>query len=129
MLAMFSTYGKIETAGMVSSCLIKWGNVVPCTLKDIVSKSVISMCPCLISIDHSFEKQDASDLANTTPGNDINNTMWTGLVRILIDFYWTDGTLFDYTNWDAGEPNNSNATESCVEVNYTTGTKRNRINK
>ncbi|XP_067248800.1 ladderlectin-like [Chanodichthys erythropterus] len=31
---------------------------------------------------------------------------------------WTDGTVNDFTNWCAGEPNGQNG-ENCVEINFT----------
>lgn len=35
------------------------------------------------------------------------------------DFYWVDGTAWDYTNWDAGEPNDWADSEDCVEMVHT----------
>ena len=34
------------------------------------------------------------------------------------DWGWTDGSLWGYTNWYAGEPNDSGGDEDYVEMNY-----------
>ncbi|XDV23696.1 hypothetical protein PO909_028161 [Leuciscus waleckii] len=31
---------------------------------------------------------------------------------------WSDGTVFLYTHWCAGEPNNYKGLEKCLEINY-----------
>ncbi|KAK9976692.1 hypothetical protein ABG768_021897, partial [Culter alburnus] len=31
---------------------------------------------------------------------------------------WTDGSLYDFTNWCSGEPNNL-GTENCVDISWT----------
>ncbi|KAM6952239.1 ladderlectin-like [Lycodopsis pacificus] len=31
---------------------------------------------------------------------------------------WTDGTIFGYTNWCAGEPNNGGGIQYCMQMNY-----------
>ncbi|XP_067249306.1 galactose-specific lectin nattectin-like [Chanodichthys erythropterus] len=31
---------------------------------------------------------------------------------------WTDGSVYDFTNWCSGEPNNLD-TENCLEINFT----------
>ncbi|RXN20961.1 galactose-specific lectin nattectin-like protein [Labeo rohita] len=32
---------------------------------------------------------------------------------------WSDGSLYDYTNWCAWEPNNTGSVEDCGEINWT----------
>ncbi|CAJ0950506.1 unnamed protein product, partial [Mesorhabditis belari] len=32
------------------------------------------------------------------------------------DWMWIDGSVWDYTRWDAGEPNNFNAEEGCLQT-------------
>ena len=42
---------------------------------------------------------------------------WIGLTRGPYNrFYWFDGSRPGYTKWDAGEPNNSEGREHCVDV-------------
>nr|XP_054749960.1 macrophage mannose receptor 1-like [Lytechinus pictus] len=53
------------------------------------------------------------------------NDYYVGLERKgagINDFQWTDGTQFDYHNWDIGEPNDAGSNEDCVHVRgpYTT---------
>ena len=49
---------------------------------------------------------------------------WIGLHCVgnsQFDFEWTDGSDWDYTNWNSGEPNNwQNKNEDCVHM-YSTG--------
>ncbi|KAK9962411.1 hypothetical protein ABG768_007780 [Culter alburnus] len=33
---------------------------------------------------------------------------------------WSDGTVFGYTNWCSGEPNNHQQPENCLEINFST---------
>lgn len=44
------------------------------------------------------------------------NGVWIGLRLQGATFKWTDGSPFEYENWDYGEPNNHNDDEHCVEV-------------
>ena len=40
------------------------------------------------------------------------NGVWIGGERNGNSFQWIDGTKFDYTNWDGGQPNDSG--EKCI---------------
>eukprot|EP00057_Strongylocentrotus_purpuratus_P015706 XP_011670180.1 PREDICTED: macrophage mannose receptor 1-like [Strongylocentrotus purpuratus] len=47
------------------------------------------------------------------------NDYYVGLTRKgtgINDFQWTDGTQYDYHNWDIGEPNDYGNGEDCVHV-------------
>ncbi|XP_052258892.1 macrophage mannose receptor 1-like [Dreissena polymorpha] len=46
-------------------------------------------------------------------------TVWIGLNDLDTEkgYTWTDGTGLNYTNWAQGEPNDSDGTDDCVEVN------------
>ncbi|XP_067300952.1 galactose-specific lectin nattectin-like [Pseudorasbora parva] len=33
-------------------------------------------------------------------------------------FMWSDGSLFDYSNWCSGQPDNNGNNENAVEINY-----------
>ncbi|XP_077057538.1 ladderlectin-like [Siphateles boraxobius] len=35
------------------------------------------------------------------------------------EWLWSDGTVYDYTNWCSGEPNNAVVPENCLEINWT----------
>ena len=52
--------------------------------------------------------------------------MYTGLVSFTQTFYsagykWTDGSVYRYKNWGAGEPNDFLGTDDCVEYNKNPG--------
>ncbi|CAM4660620.1 unnamed protein product [Leuciscus chuanchicus] len=44
---------------------------------------------------------------------------WIGAHDAIQDghWLWSDGTVFLYTNWCAGEPNNAGVPENCLEIN------------
>ncbi|KAK7140341.1 hypothetical protein R3I94_012833 [Phoxinus phoxinus] len=46
---------------------------------------------------------------------------WIGADDAVQDgeWLWSDGTVFDYTNWCFEEPNNSGGPENCLEINWT----------
>ncbi|XP_077374125.1 lithostathine-1-beta-like [Festucalex cinctus] len=48
---------------------------------------------------------------------------WIGLHDAILenDFIWTDGSLEDFTNFDAGPPQEPNETGPCVEIDSSTG--------
>ena len=46
---------------------------------------------------------------------------WIGAKRIGSNFQWTDGTSFDFENWNTGEPNNQGGEENCIEVDSDPG--------
>ena len=41
--------------------------------------------------------------------------------RLEREYVWTDGTIFDFSNWNAGEPNDSNGNEDCMSMYVSTG--------
>ncbi|KAL2096797.1 hypothetical protein ACEWY4_006004 [Coilia grayii] len=47
---------------------------------------------------------------------------WIGGVQTLANtWYWTDGTPFDYTNWQAWQPDNHGGNEHCIHTNFVAG--------
>ncbi|KAM6894306.1 ladderlectin-like isoform 5-T5 [Lycodopsis pacificus] len=34
------------------------------------------------------------------------------------EWFWSDGTLFSYMNWCAGEPNNQGGDQHCIQMNF-----------
>ena len=66
----------------------------------------------LVSI-HSAEQNAAATAVCST-------RCWIGLHCIdnnQFDFEWTDGSAWNYTNWNNGEPNNNaNTDEDCVHI-------------
>ena len=65
---------------------------------------------------HSQEEMDkiSGELAKT------QTSVWIGLFTTvdhnLIDYFWSDNSAVDFTNWEEGEPNDSTGTELCVEA-------------
>lgn len=53
----------------------------------------------------------------------LNNNIWIGASDIASEgnWVWTDGSQLTYTNWNSGEPNNSNYAEHCAEYYYGNG--------
>ncbi|XP_028664633.1 lectin-like [Erpetoichthys calabaricus] len=47
-------------------------------------------------------------------------TIWLGASNYqqISLWLWTDGSKWDFTNWNTGEPNNSNNVERCLHFNY-----------
>ena len=55
--------------------------------------------------------------AGTSPG------CWIGLSRSSsTDWSWSDGSAFDYTHWEPGEPNNAGGSEFWVGMYYSGST-------
>ncbi len=46
------------------------------------------------------------------------SSLWIGLTELADkgDYKWSDGTLMDFNKWNAGEPNDWQGAESCVEM-------------
>ncbi|KAM9455086.1 ladderlectin [Clarias gariepinus] len=45
---------------------------------------------------------------------------WLGAQNAIWDtvWFWSDGSVFDFTKWHSGEPNNPEGYERCLEMNY-----------
>ncbi|XP_055789365.1 ladderlectin-like [Salvelinus fontinalis] len=43
-------------------------------------------------------------------------------------WFWSDGSKFDYQNWEKGEPNNYGDIERCLQMNYGDDKKWNDLN-
>ncbi|KAL0968618.1 hypothetical protein UPYG_G00269230 [Umbra pygmaea] len=71
---------------------------------------------------HSAGEYDAIRqlVARSTGGNPAT---WIGGTDIYQDrtWFWSDGTRFDYANWNGGEPNNANGREPCIQINAGAG--------
>jgi len=63
----------------------------------------------LASIHTLEENIFIGNLAVTTP-------IWIGGLRVGSNWVWSDGSLFDYTNWILGEPNNVNQAEKYIQI-------------
>ncbi|XP_056109125.1 ladderlectin-like [Rhinichthys klamathensis goyatoka] len=48
------------------------------------------------------------------------SSTWIGANDAVQDghWMWSDGTVFLYSHWCAGEPNNANGVENCLEMNF-----------
>ncbi|XP_068210370.1 macrophage mannose receptor 1-like isoform X2 [Palaemon carinicauda] len=46
--------------------------------------------------------------------HNITDPMWIGLIQMREGFGWSDGSGYDFINWQTGEPNNGR--EECVEM-------------
>ncbi|XP_068612230.1 C-type isolectin Sp-CL4-like [Brachionichthys hirsutus] len=74
----------------------------------------------LVSVHNIYEMFNV--LCLTFIFNKLRRPIWIG-AKLSSDerqFQWTDGSLFDYTYWYEGEPNNVDNMEECVEMNFKT---------
>ena len=57
---------------------------------------------------------------NVMDGANSTNARWLGGTDQAMEgtWVWTTGEPFTYTNWNAGEPNNSGGAENCLEYYY-----------
>ncbi|XP_028664630.1 lactose-binding lectin l-2-like isoform X5 [Erpetoichthys calabaricus] len=55
---------------------------------------------------------------------------WLGGSNCVRDstWLWTDGSKWDFTNWNAGEPNNVGGVEKCFHINFAVQSGWNDIN-
>ncbi|XP_067915754.1 C-type lectin Cal-like [Heterodontus francisci] len=52
--------------------------------------------------------------------NQQNNFIWVGLSDIhkVRTFLWTDGSTYDFRNWDENQPDDYQGNEKCVHMNH-----------
>ncbi|XP_024235876.1 ladderlectin-like [Oncorhynchus tshawytscha] len=59
-----------------------------------------------------------------------HQTIWIGGVDAVQNkqWFWSDGSKFDYENWEQGEPNYYGGREHCLEMNFGGDKKWNDLN-
>ncbi|CDQ80980.1 ladderlectin-like [Oncorhynchus mykiss] len=59
-----------------------------------------------------------------------HQTIWIGGVDAVQNkhWFWSDGSKFDYENWEQGEPNCYGGREHCLQMNYGGDKKWNDLN-
>ncbi|KAL0968616.1 hypothetical protein UPYG_G00269210 [Umbra pygmaea] len=89
-------------------------------------KYCISLGGNLASVHSAGEYDAIKRLVSTSAGGD--PATWIGGTDIYQDrtWFWSDGTSFDYTNWNSGEPNNAGR-EPCIVTNWPGGNQWNDI--
>ncbi|XP_059214274.1 galactose-specific lectin nattectin-like [Centropristis striata] len=81
-------------------------------------KTCLSVSGNLASVhsieDHTFLHEHIRRVAGT------NRRTWIGGFDAVKEgmWQWSDGTPFDYTRWNKGQPNNNNNKEHCAEMNF-----------
>uniref|UniRef100_A0A667YLJ5 C-type lectin domain-containing protein n=1 Tax=Myripristis murdjan TaxID=586833 RepID=A0A667YLJ5_9TELE len=74
----------------------------------------------LVSIHSSYENRFVKELIRRGTGR--HTRTWIGATDSHQNrlWFWTDGSRFDYSAWNHGEPNNLYGwgREQCVEINY-----------
>ncbi|MED6256578.1 hypothetical protein ATANTOWER_029399 [Ataeniobius toweri] len=79
----------------------------------------------LVSI-HSLQEESfvKTLIRNFDPAQGVN---WIGLTDAQKEgaYFWSDGSKFTFSFWNAGEPNNAGGPESCVHTNWGSARKWN----
>ncbi|KAL0968617.1 hypothetical protein UPYG_G00269220 [Umbra pygmaea] len=84
-------------------------------------KFCISLGGNLASVHSAGEYDAIRRLVSISAGGD--PATWIGGTDSYQDrtWFWSDGTKFDYYNWNGGEPNNAGGREPCIQINSGAG--------
>ncbi len=113
----FTSAGCVELVGCVSECSMYFLNEQALSGSDAQAFAQ-TLGANLISIQTPEENNCiVSSLVNLGL-NTVNDVIWIGLNDEAVEgtFVWYDQSPVVYTNWAAGEPNNSGGNEDCVQI-------------
>ncbi|KAK7933322.1 hypothetical protein WMY93_004218 [Mugilogobius chulae] len=79
-------------------------------------KSCHSLGANLASIHSAEENSFITDLIKTATGS--NSETWIGGADAVKEgqWLWSDGSVWDFTNWHSGQPDNAGNNEHCIEI-------------
>ncbi|MBN3292761.1 LADD protein, partial [Polypterus senegalus] len=78
----------------------------------------VSLGGNLASVHSSSDNQFITSLIRSRDSH--NPTSWLGgsNSELTSSWLWTDGSDWDFANWNPGEPNNVGGTEHCLHTNF-----------
>ncbi|MCT4580750.1 MAG: PKD domain-containing protein [Flavobacteriales bacterium] len=110
----FTNAGCTELPSCQSSCSMYFYN--PQSLSGVAAQQFAeSLGANLISVQSAAEN---NCISTALTNNGFGGVIWIGFTDENSEgnYYWYDGSPVIYTNWRAGEPNNSGGNENCTQI-------------
>ncbi|XP_027893466.1 ladderlectin-like [Xiphophorus couchianus] len=85
-------------------------------------RDCLSLGAQLASVHSFLEHHQIQNLISESGGG--NQETWIGASDAEENsiWFWSDGRIFQFTNWCGGQPNNAGGKQSCVVMNYSVNT-------
>ena len=105
-------------------CLVSWtfyaNKCFKSVRKTISWSNSVSECESMIpeGVTRGTLASIRNDAENDFLANLAGADSWIGGSRQGDSWTWTDGSVFNYTNWNTGEPNNENGQEDSIMLHW-----------